>query len=339
MIQECEYGCKKADGEDLVIDLTSPDFSTYDEYSARYELAKIKKELVSYFSQEQAFASFETIAGWQELKPIPTTLLRGLLHELVLDPDFIIQSVHGPGRLVYRNGYYLFQPLRIKRESIPIAVRLSTIPLPRDRYSPEEVAEEAKAVKGDTASLWDSVLQWKDLILTSSAPSWDAMTKTRYEHLPPDVYAALQNMKSSNLPELVERLEMITFIYSQIKDDQKTCEQFVIVMLQYIWDEFLTFETKRDILLKGFNDPLVQTVAKESFMTYNNKLYLRILNESTFNLEYFCKGAKGVYEACGVTLSETLALQADPLLATPLTIATTGDEDGNYGFLSFIPST
>ena len=46
------------------------------------------------------------------------------------------------GHVVYKNGYYLFQPEKIKDTSIPIAIRVATIPISRDHYEPRAISIE-----------------------------------------------------------------------------------------------------------------------------------------------------------------------------------------------------
>jgi hypothetical protein len=60
--------------------------------------------------------------------------------EIAEDTSFRV----GDGRILYRNGYFVYQPNDIEDTRIPMAIRLAHIPVPRDRYEATEVVVEKK---------------------------------------------------------------------------------------------------------------------------------------------------------------------------------------------------
>jgi hypothetical protein len=340
-LDDCDYGCRKADGELFTMDLTKPDFSTYDEYAARYEESRIKKELIQIFvNDEEGFKTFEDIAKIKELQNIPQTLLRSLLHEIILDPDFILHSSHGDGRIVFRNGIYLFQPLRMRRTNIPLAVRLATIPIPKDRYEPRPISDveiQAKPILNTTQGIsvwetfWNECLVWAEDMRNVRAPKYNPK-----DYLPDNIKKAVKSIseafESVIEKNYIHKLEMITYLYNKLKKPNEFT-LFADIMLQYIWDEFLPFQTKKGILLANYKSPLLQKIASESYKVWEKKTYLRLMDESTFELVYFCPQADGSFKECQGIFVEELNKQKDPLFVKPINNSSTGEK---YGLLSFI---
>ncbi len=337
-LEECEYGCKVATGEDFELDTTNLDLTTYDEYAARYETSKLKRLLITSFT-DQAFLTFEKLT--QIIPYMPREILRGVLNEIIFDPDFTIQTSHGVGRIIYRNGYYLFQPINVKRESIPMAVRLASIAIPRDRYTPGLFKEPQliSETGEDTEGVWEAAKEWADMIRTGTAPDWSFTLKGTKEHIPSDMYEALEKSVTAqtSLKAVIQRIEMINWFATQTKNDSRARNMLADCVLDFIWDEFLSFETKKEILLSEYKDPLIQRVAQESYVRFEGNLYLRLLDESTFEFTYFCLDSKtSEYKECPKTIVEEIEKEKDPTLKAKIFITNTGF---NYGFLSFIPKT
>jgi hypothetical protein len=138
--------------------------------------------------EEQMFLTIDSLA--LHFNTIPRPLLASLMEEMVQQKEFRL-SLDGEreGRLIYKNGFYVFQPDRIKDTRIPIAIRVAKIPILRDEYVPkhiEEVVKEEdkvsrligeKAAKKvatgneDSEALWEQVLEWVDAIRNGTAES------------------------------------------------------------------------------------------------------------------------------------------------------------------------
>jgi hypothetical protein len=82
---------------------------------------------------------------------------------------------------------------------------------------------------------------------------------------------------------------------------------------------------------------VIQQVARESYVRFEGNLYLRLLEESSFEIHYFCLDSKtGEYKDCPKTIVEEIEKEKDPMLKAKIFISNTGF---HYGFLSYIPKT
>jgi hypothetical protein len=153
------------------------------------------------------------------------------------------------------------------------------------------------------------------------------------------MYEALEKSISvqTSLKAVIQRIEMINWFTTQSKDDPKARSLLADCVLDFIWDEFLSFDTKKEILLSQYKDPLIQRVAFESYVRFEGNLYLRLLNETTFEFVYFCLDSKtGIYKECPKTIVEEIEKEPDPMLKAKVFVSNTGFP---YGFLSYIPKT
>ena len=130
---------------EMKINLKDQDTSTYDEYTARFQIHKLRTYLQDRIVRGTPFVTFERIEN--DFSTIPRPLLGSLLNEIVERKEFTIQTPHGSGRIILRNGFYVFQPDKLKDTSIPIALRLANIPIPRDHFTPIPVEKEKRVLK------------------------------------------------------------------------------------------------------------------------------------------------------------------------------------------------
>jgi hypothetical protein len=347
-LDDCEYQCYSGNGSELVeeISLEQQDSSTYDEYTAQFQMNKIRKFLQDFMSRNQAIISFEQIAN--SFTSIPRVLLSSLLNEMVLQKDFTITTDRGEGRILYRNGYYLFQPELIQDTRIPIAIRLANIPISRDRYLPNiKEEEETKTVaideEEDSEALWEEVLTWVDQMRNGSlqyATKAARSGKKQVEYsVPESLRDEVNRLRASVGIDKVqkERLEVIVNLYDKIKTNDGFRRVFADVVLEYMWDEFITYGTKKHLLLQDYNneEKRMKQLNPTSYFMYDGVLYLRLLNTNTNKTEWFYK-PKGLEEMkqASAAIQEFLEKEPDPILAKPLNKTTTGFI---YGFLHFNP--
>ena len=343
-LDDCEYECHKGDGEVLEreIGIDKQDASTYDEYTAQFQMNKIRNYLQDLVARGQAFVSFENIAN--HFTSIPRVLLSSLLSEMVLQKDFKVQTDRGEGRIIYRNGYYIFQPDLIKDTRIPIAIRLAHIPLSRDRYAPREVEVEEKEKEEmddteDSEDLWE---QTKVFIEQLRNGTFAVVTKKakvgkkQVEYIVPETLLEEINKLRASIgiqKTQKEKLEVIINLYDKIKTNSEFRNSFADIVLEYIWDEFITYGTKRELLLTHYKEDLFRQLCRASYFMYSGTLYLRLLNSVTNVVEWFYEKG-GRVEKASSAIREVLEREPDPLLARPLDKTTTG---AVYGFLHFNP--
>lgn len=360
-LETCSYTCKAPGGMELEAYLPKVkeeiDYSTFDEFTMRQYRSIIKKTLIDLITEDkgeldiegaegQAFIDFEKIV--ENLSDYPAEMLRYLLNEMILEKERIISTKYGNGYLIYRNGYYIFQPDRLKDTRIPLAVRFARLPVPRDHYPPqpvevsEQIEKEASTLSEteDSSDLWDDVLRWADAIRTGKAVTWKKITRQSQElkSVPVELLKKVQQLRQSvgigKVQE--EKLQMITWVYSAVKDDEGARNVLADVLCQYIWDEFITIGTQKEILLRTPNDPFLRRVIGESFWTFKGRLYIRFRNYKEDTIEYYCPNETGVYDKCSDARVADIerAKGSDPLLQVPLTDKTTGFR---YGFIGYNP--
>jgi hypothetical protein len=268
-----------------------------------------------------------------------------ILNDMVNRETFRIKTKDGSGRIILRNGYYLFQPDAIADESIPIAIRVRHVPVPRDIFNPTvygKTKEEKPAAVGEQAfsvlapaddtseALWEEVKDWANDI-----EKGDASVSV----VPDQVLYELQRLKASSgiYEGQKEKFEKILWLYESISTDATLRKKYAAVVLKYVWDEYITTAKKRELLAAfSSTDPVIQEVAEDSYLKLEGTTYLRVINTETNMLEYLCPAISGSYTVCSPAIVSVLAREKarDPLLKDPITTATTGI---NYGFLIYSP--
>jgi len=346
-LEDCDYSCY-FDSKEITanIPLDKQDISTYDEYTARLQMNTLRKYIENLFGvEEQMFLTFDAVA--QHFNTIPRSILASLMAEMIQQKEFRLNLGSGTGqrsgRILHKNGYYVFQPDAIKDTSIPIAIRVSQIPLLRDEYVPKFIEQDKKeetdvtALIGNTSkkisvgdedseALWQEVLDWADDIKNGTA-----------DEVPPQLITEIGELRDSTgiLKSQKERIEMIRWIYMNLKDaDEIVRSRFADCVKEYFWDEFITYGTRRELLTIGIADPIIQSVAKDTFWVLEGKTYIRIVNYNN-EIEYLCVSG-GKVEPCSKAVSEVLSREVgqDPLLKAKIDVRFTGYE---YGFVLYNP--
>ena len=324
------------------VTLELQDSSTYDEYTARYHLNTLRKYIQELFGEaNQSYITFEDVQS--HFNTIPRPLLASLMAEMIQKKEMKIRIEREgslqDGRVIYKNGFYLFQPDKIKDTSIPIAIRVAAIPISRDHYAPkaitakkeelvvgEEVSKKIAIGSEDSEALWEEVLEWSTSIRDGTADS-----------LPDSLVTEVSNLRESSgiMKAQKERLEMILWVYSTIKDKPAALAIFADCVIDFFWDEFITHGTKRELLSLRPQDPVIRAVAKDMYWTLQGNTYIRFLAHDN-KIEYICVAADGTTSPCSRAVSEVLQreVEEDPVLKRPLDVRTTGYE---YGFILYNP--
>ena len=139
---KCDYKCKPA------VDFAGlrEDTSTYDLYAARFAEQSLIARLKSYFAEQVWYR-------WADIKKlfadIPEQTLVSILMRAVNNPSVILKNNGEEGHLVYRNNLFLFQPVSIRDEAIPLALRYGIYSTKRHSYEPKGITGiPEKAVLG-----------------------------------------------------------------------------------------------------------------------------------------------------------------------------------------------
>jgi hypothetical protein len=257
----------------------------------------------------------------------------------------------GDGRIIYRNGYYVFQPDGIADIRIPISIRLANIPVPRDVFEPRAIAveEEADDIEGlvgteaakkiaaegdDSEELWNQAVEWRNEIANGTVGIVGAAAA-----VPDELIEEVKKLRESAgiIKSQKERLEMILWMYAMVKDDVAIRTVYADVVLEYLWDEFVSSATKRELLSVSFTNATIRKVAADSFWLYEGQTYIRLLNSFTNEIEYICVDPSATSSSpCPKAVVEVLSKERgdDPLLQKAIDVRHTGSE---YGFLLYNP--
>lgn len=343
-LDTCDYSCY-FNGTEITADISldRQDTSTYDEYTARYQMNTLRRYIENLFGvEEQMFLTFDSLA--LHFNTIPRPLLASLMEEMVQQKEFrLTLDGEREGRLLHKNGFYVFQPDRIKDTRIPIAIRVAKIPILRDEYLPkfieqevkkevevsrlvgEKVAKKVATGNEDSEALWEQVLEWVASIRdgTAGPPPLELLTEVSQLRESTGIYKAQK-----------ERIEMITWIYENIKEHAEVRGRFADCVIDYFWDEFITFGTRRELLNIGLDDPNVINTTKDMMWVLDGETYIRLVNYEN-EIEYLCVKDKKV-EECSKAVSEVLSREtaSDPVLKRGIDSRFTGYE---YGFILYNP--
>lgn len=133
----CDYKCIP----EIDLSKVQEDISTYDEYAARWKEAEIKKRLRELFEKKQQ-PMIQSADLLEMFSAIPKQAMAGILSEIVENRNFRIKIKGRNGYIVYRNGYYLFQPLDLADLKVPLSLRIASLPLKKDFYDFSKIMEE-----------------------------------------------------------------------------------------------------------------------------------------------------------------------------------------------------
>ena len=319
-IETCEYKCKPS----ISVQDMEYDDSTYDEFSARWRIHKMKERLKKLFS-EQSFYQSEDI--WNIFSDTPRLAVVDLLNDIIDNKLFQVHYNGISGYIRYCNGYYIFQPNVYTDLTIPLAIRIAKFPIKRDIYTPieyeipESIEKEERTIAptDTTIDLWNAIYKWIHKLSTSQPyvlpPS--ELQKRRMEI----------SYGDSELLELyLQIFEMIEWFHTSFKKSSNKNENaFTTALLFYFWDEWLTIEEQQYIIYS--NTVNVDEYINENQYTLGNNLINRFLDPKTGTVKYICKGNT----PCATSTSEYIENDdTDPLKAFRLNTRTTGHI---YGFI------
>ena len=309
---------------------------TYDDYTSHWREAEVKKAIRAIFETELKDESLmmvrlEDIREF--MSAIPDEALFSILHDIVNDKSFRIIVNSKEGYLTYRNGFYIFQPLLIEDLSIPLSLRISEYPIKVDNYIPIKRIIEPEVVVKETniEKFWQTMVIWSTTIKKKAVPQ-KGMAIT----LPPSVIDAITKKYLGDTDRIkysIQGLEMFQWYYYIMKDNATYRTNLGIVLLEYVWDMFLTVQEQIQ-LIKIPNEQLLN-IASEQVMASGK--YIRYMSlQPPYKLKYWC-GDKNCSDALSSVLDKD---PKDPYNKIEANIETTGQIYGfivprDGGFLTF----
>jgi hypothetical protein len=129
-----------------------------------------------------------------------------------------------------------------------------------------------------------------------------------------------------------QRLDMIRWMYISVADKEEVRKLFAQVVREYFWDEFITTETKKELLSSKPNDVTLRAVAADSYWEYEGVTYIRYMDKESYEVVYLTVTSRGVMPTSQAVVSILgREKKDDPLLKRPIDIRYTGM---TYGFIS-----
>ena len=129
-IETCDYKCAKP----IDVESEGRDVSTYDEYAVRWRETELKSAIRKLFESGQP--EFQLADILDMMSGVPHKAVSGLLSEIVGNQSFRVRVRSSEGYIVYRNGYFLFQPDYLSDLRVPLALRVADVPVKRDAFDP-----------------------------------------------------------------------------------------------------------------------------------------------------------------------------------------------------------
>lgn len=306
-IETCDYTCKKpVDFEKLTLDI-----STYDEYSARWREASLKQAIRRIFEEnEQPFFTLDKI---QEMfDSVPRAALHALLADIVGNQSFRLTIGAQEGYIVYRNGYYLFQPDKLRDTNIPLALRVQRFPVKRDMYVPIVKEIVRKEITGK--SIWPYFVAWAAQIRAGET----------ILDIPPDVMDSLRARFTdpAELTKEQQHIFGILWFYSTMRENQQYREKLADALLGLVWDEMLLVKEQMDLA----TDPTAILIGAENFRAKGGRSVYRYIDTNTGLIKYMCGSS-----ACDISITKIFDTDdTDPLTTLKANRNTVGPV---YGFI------
>jgi hypothetical protein len=339
-IETCEYKCAKVVEE---ADMGT-DMSTYTEYAVRWRESRLRSAIRSLFGRREQ-PVFQLADILDMMSAVPPRAVQGLLAEIVGNQAFRVRLRNKEGYIIYRNGYYMFQPDYLADVRAPLALRVADVPVKRDAFEPTSIrlqaaaaapAPAAAAADGTTeapapaaAQATESIVQfWKAIIQWATEIAAGAAMK---ENIPPYCCTAIQAAFSGD--ERIrerERLIMINWLYEHIvttaeySEEQKREYLFSLsnILLEFVWDE--TLKVTEQQALVTVEEETTRKVAREQLLKRGEQTVFRWVDATTGVIRYMC-GDKECFAAVTQGLERD-----DPMRQMKADQTTTGR---NYGFI------
>jgi len=323
---ECPYSCAKSVDLSKIIKNGEVDMSTYDEYAMRWRESQIKQLLKRIFEEEkqpniQAGALEDSFheAG------IPNMAIKILLANIVGNQSFRVQLGNEEGYILYRNGFYLFQPIRLADVRIPLALRVADVPIGWDEFTPIKVeyvtkdigkgAETATKVATDAILSTESIPVKKAevkpptvaaLAYWKACIAWAKQIREgeRILDIPPECKKVLDERYTGDMYKREANvLAMISWMYEIILNgtgpeyaaDKQVLYRTILadVFLEIIWDESITPLEQLEIVSDPANlsvelDRVTnEQILKKKIQGVDVNIF-RYVNPRTGFIEYIC---------------------------------------------------
>lgn len=294
---ECEYTCAV---EPLDIDIRGASTLTYDDYTTRWREAQVKRAIKNVFEKKQTtFLQLEDIQNI--LTEIPKESLFSILYDIVDNKSFRIIINNKEGYLIYRNGYYVFQPFALQDLDIPLALRIKNYPVKTDFFMPikedlgEKTKQEVEQAKEEIVVSDDMIIRFWQTFVNMAKKIEKGILESKPSESIINVIKEKYKDNDSLIKITIEKLEMINWFYESVKSKEEDRALFSEIVLEYIWDNFI-LPMEQYKLIKT-SDELIAKVAREQLV--KDGRYFRYVEFKTppFDIKYICKDGKPCFPA------------------------------------------
>jgi hypothetical protein len=231
------------------------------------------------------------------MSDVPRSALASILSEVVGNRSFRVKSGTQEGYIIYKNGFYLFQPEALQDTLLPISLRVASFPVKRDSYEPIPIVKEkpapvgpAEVIENNTGKIpgfetfWQVFEAWSEKIKDGSA----------HQKIPDTVKNEIKRRYGSNKKEVekvMNSFEMIPWLYTAIRETGDR-ELLGEAMCEMVWDEYLKQKEQEALTKSALNTDSTELmdVAREHQVQSGSQIGYRSINPSTGVLEYSCGG-------------------------------------------------
>jgi hypothetical protein len=274
---------------------------------------------------------------------IPPRAISGLLSNIVGNQSFRLRVGKVDGYIVYRNGYFMFQPDYLSDIRIPLALRVAEVPVRRDHFDPdiskrvEPVPEQAPAApeqapapaaEGPPTTFWGTITKWAGHIQDGSA---------ELDDIPEYLRESIGNRYTGEDAIFREndQLIMVNWLYSYIKESPDSgfteenrssyLKALGQALLEMMWDENIRPNEQEQ--LYWTKDPkAVEVATKEQVVKRGESSALRIIDIAAGTIKY----KSGLGKPCPEAVARVFDTDAEnPINTIQANINTAG---AIYGF-------
>jgi len=250
--KDCKYECNPNIKKIKKIEI---DNDTYDFHFAQKHILNIYKIIKELFRKDFVYILSEIVNNVKEKLDISDIIIYKSLDMMIKNKMVIFDKYETKGYLIFKNGYYLFQPFNIKDEKIPLyyrtvpkLYRTSRVPLLNNIY-----IDEIKQKKDKQKSMVEEKISFdyiKKILNKQVTLSIDGFTN--------DVYWK-DNIKLFKHIEIEKKLDRLSDIHKsflmndliikynniidQNLDFKKSFDDFSMLLFKFFYDDFLFIKT------------------------------------------------------------------------------------------------
>jgi hypothetical protein len=301
-MERCEsFQCKPS----VVVDADTSTDKTYTEYSAKWREHQLIQKMKNLFKTEdghqQAFISIEGLEEALLVDDVPQKAISMMIHNIIRNKSLQLELFGKKGHIIYKNGYFLFQPDQLHDEIIPLALRVAPFPPKRDAYAvvvdePVEVAaEDEEEVEDELPPLWDAVETWiENIDKNENKKVIFELEKGKY--VPPRFIITVLKELYSNDDTLLkiakEKLGMVGYLYEKVKENETWKPLLLRAVKEAMWDEFLTSSEQFKLVMSWMGTDEFEKnrhLFRDQYLEKDGKWLFRFVDLHTGQMKHRCE--------------------------------------------------